>query len=191
MNSGQARRRADDLEARLRYRMEELEQERRLSALPPVVIGGAVIVPESLLRRLRGQQAVPDEPDQRERERIDRLAMDAVMEKERRLGRKPCRMPHDNPGYDIESAEQENGHLLFIEVKGKAAGSTTVTVSRTQVLTALNKPDDFILAIVEVDGESVSEPRYIRRPFQKEPDFGVTSINYDLKQLLAQAEPQG
>lgn len=27
-------------------------------------------------------------------------------------------------------------------------------------------------------------PRYVRQPFQKEPDFGVTSINYNLLQLL-------
>jgi hypothetical protein len=79
--------------------------------------------------------------------------------------------------------------LLFIEVKGKAVGSETVTVSKTQILTALNKLNDFILAIVEVDGDKANEPRYIRRPFQKEPDFGVTSVNYDLSQLLAQAEP--
>ena len=97
-------------------------------------------------------------------------------------------MPHENPGYDIESRDQSSGRLLFIEVKGKAVGSTIVTVSKTQVLTALNKPEEFILAIVEVDGDSAREPRYIRRPFQKEPDFAVTSINYDLEELLARSE---
>jgi len=29
---------------------------------------------------------------------------------------------------------------------------------------------------------------YVRRPFQREPDFGVTSSNYDFKELLARAE---
>jgi len=29
---------------------------------------------------------------------------------------------------------------------------------------------------------------YVRRPFQKDPDFGVTSVNYDLSELLARAE---
>ena len=37
LNSGKARQRADDLQGRLQRRMEELEQERRLSPLPPVV----------------------------------------------------------------------------------------------------------------------------------------------------------
>jgi len=30
--------------------------------------------------------------------------------------------------------------------------------------------------------------RYVRQPFQREPDFGVTSVNYDLRDLLARAE---
>jgi hypothetical protein len=29
---------------------------------------------------------------------------------------------------------------------------------------------------------------YVRRPFGGEPDFGVTSVNYDLDKLLARAE---
>jgi len=29
----------------------------------------------------------------------------------------------------------------------------------------------------------------LRRPFQREPDFGVTSVNYDFADLLARAEP--
>ena len=97
-------------------------------------------------------------------------------------------MPHENPGYDIESKDSLNNRLRFIEVKGKATGSTTVTVSKNQIFTALNKPEDFILAIVEVDGDKAGEPRYIQHPFQKEPDFGVTSVNYNLKELLEKSE---
>ena len=51
-----------------------------------------------------------------------------------------------------------------------------------------NKPDDFILVIVMTDSDRPSEPRYIRKPFQKEPDFGVTSVNYELKELLRRGE---
>jgi len=40
---------------------------------------------------------------------------------------------------------------------------------------------------VEVDIERTI-PRYIRRPFQREPDFGVTSVNYDLSEMLARSE---
>jgi hypothetical protein len=53
-------------------------------------------------------------------------------------------------------------------------------------MTALNKPDDFILAIVTVDGDA-ADPRYVRQPFQREPDFAVTSVNYNLDGLLSHA----
>lgn len=188
INSALARQRADELEARLRHRMEELEQERHLSPLPPVVIGGAIVVPQCLLNRLQEQRPTPDDVEQANREHVDRLAIDAVMETECRLGREPREMPHDNPGYDIESKDPVNNRLRFIEVKGKTAGSTTVTISKTQILTAFNKPDDFILSIVEVDGDKACSVRYVRHPFQSEPDFGVVSVNYDLEELLARSE---
>ena len=142
LNSGKARQRADELEARLRKRMEELEQERRLSPLPPVVIGGALIVPKVLLDLLRGVPRAADQVSVADRARIDRLAMEAVLAAERRLGREPRAMPHENPGYDIESRDVANNRLLFIEVKGKAAGLPTITISKTQIMTALNKRDD-------------------------------------------------
>jgi hypothetical protein len=110
------------------------------------------------------------------------------MEAEKRLKRRPREMPHDNPGYDIESQDPANHRLLFIEVKGKAPGQPTVALSKTQILTALNKPEDWILALVEVDGDQARSPRYLRRPFLREPDFGAVSVDYDLAELLARAE---
>ena len=170
--------------------MEELEQERHISPMPPVVIGGALIIPQRLLDAASDPEpSAPVTFSQTDRERIDRLAVAAVMEAECRLGRKPTEMPHQNPGYDIESRDPNTNKLLFIEVKGKSPDVPTVTVSKTQIFTAFNKPDSFILAIVEVDGETAKEPRYIRQPFQKEPDFGATSVNYNLSELLTQAEP--
>ena len=49
LNSGEARKRADELQARLQKRMEEIKQERQLSPLPPVVLGGVLVVPVGLL----------------------------------------------------------------------------------------------------------------------------------------------
>jgi hypothetical protein len=37
--------------------------------------------------------------------------------------------------------------LRFIEVKGRVAGALTVTVTRNAIVTAVNKPDGFILAV--------------------------------------------
>ena len=56
INSGKARQRADELQSRLQKRMADLEQERQISPLPPVVIGGAVIVPLGLLKQLAPAQ---------------------------------------------------------------------------------------------------------------------------------------
>ena len=189
INAAQARQRADELQARLEKRLEELELERHISPMSPVVIGGALIVPQSLLDAATDpERLAPAEVSQIDRDRIDRLAVAAVMEAERKLGRKPTEMSHEHPGYDIESKDPNTNQLLFIEVKGKSPDATTVTVSKTQIFTAFNKPESFILAIVEVDGEIAQEPRYIRAPFQKEPDFNATSVNYNLNKLLACAE---
>ena len=110
------------------------------------------------------------------------------MDVERNLGFEPVDREFDKLGYDIESRDPTSGKLRFIEVKGRAAGAATVTVTRNEVLYSLNKPDDFILGIVEFDGDD-HRVHYVRRPFQKEPDFGVTSINYDFAELLSRANP--
>lgn len=62
-----------------------------------------------------------------------------------------------------------------------------MTITKNEILTSFNKPDDFILALVEVDGDSAT-PRYVRRPFQREPDFDVTSVNYNFVELLKRSE---
>jgi hypothetical protein len=38
-----------------------------------------------------------------------------------------------------------------------------------------------------IDGGKVVRLRYVRRPFGREPDFGVTSVNYDVDELLARS----
>jgi hypothetical protein len=185
INSAKARQRANELEARLQKRTAELEQERRLSPQPPVVIGGALVVPAGLLARLRGDEEVARWA--RETARVERLAMDAVMEAERRLDHEPRDVALEKVGYDIESRIPATGQLRFIEVKGRVAGSETVTVTYNEIRSALNKPDDFILAVVEVSADVVGTPRYIRRPFGREPDFGVASVNYRLSEILERA----
>lgn len=188
LNSARARQRADELEVRLQRRMEELQQERQLSPLPPVVVGGALVVPAGLVARLSAG-AGPDDLGHQAQEtaRIERLALEVVLETERRLGFQPVDVSSEKRGYDVESHVPGTGRLRFIEVKGRVAGARTVTVTKNEILTGLNKPDDYILAIVEVDGDD-GRPWYVRQPFGREPDFGVTSVNYDLGEMLARAE---
>jgi superfamily II DNA or RNA helicase len=182
LNSAKARQRADELQGRLKKRLADLELERQLSALPPIVVGGALVIPAGLLAHLRG---TPNQDAEAvETARIEHLAMEAVMAAERRLGYEPRDVSADRCGYDIESRVPPGGKLRFIEVKGRHRDGKTITVTRNEILTALNKPDDFMLAIVQVDGDQVGDPRYLTRPFTKEPDFHVTSVNYDVRQLL-------
>ncbi|RIK10607.1 MAG: RNA helicase [Acidobacteria bacterium] len=180
LNSAKARQRADELEGRLKKRLEELEQENSLSALPPVIVGGAIVLPGGLMERLRGERSETPATFAKETTRIERLAVDAVLEAERSLGRDPVEMPHNNPGYDIRSKDPATGTIYFIEVKGRVLGARTVTVTRNEILTALNKPDQFVLALVSIDGDQ-PDIRYVRKPFRGEDEtyFGVTSVNFD------------
>ena len=70
INSAKARARANELEAQLLHRLEDLEQERRLSPLPPVVVGGALVVPVGLLQRLQGKRRSDTGMFARETERV-------------------------------------------------------------------------------------------------------------------------
>ncbi len=187
MNSQEAYRRAQELEERLRRRMEQLDREEQLRPRPPRLVGGALIVPAGLLRLIRGE-TMPEPSEEVDRQAVAARAREIVMEVERRLGYEPVDREHEHLGYDIESSDPRTGRLRFIEVKGRVSGAETITVTRNEILTALNKPDDYILAIVEFLEGGGHHVHYVRRPFQREPDFGVTSVNYNLGELLIKAE---
>jgi hypothetical protein len=189
LNSGKARARADDLQERLNRRLTELDEEAQLSKLPPLVIGGALIVPRGLLDRHKGVRDGEPDAHARETERVERLAVDAVLEAERRLGNHPVEMPRNNPGYDIQSLTPE-GNLRFIEVKGRVDGAQEFTITRTEILTSLNKPDQVLLALVSVGIEDATDVRYLRKPFTgtEETYFDMTSANYTWDELFARGE---
>jgi superfamily II DNA or RNA helicase len=189
INSGKARQRADELQVRLQKRMTELELERQLSPLPPLVVGGALVVPVGLLMKFQPAGAAWSEAAAAEnRKKIELLAMKLVMDAEAALGYEPRDVSSDKCGYDVESRIPGTGRLRFIEVKGRVADATTVTVTRNEILTALNKPEDFILAIGQIENGQ-GKLLYVRRPFQREPEFSVESVNYKLQELLQRGEP--
>ncbi len=190
LNSQEARRRADDLQARLEKRMEQLDLEGKISALPPVVLGGLLVIPAGLVSRLSGQP-LPYSARPVDTQASAARARAIVMEVERQLGFEPTDRENDKLGYDIESRVAGTGKLRFIEVKGRVTGAATITVTKNEILYSLNKPEDFILAIVEfLDGEA-HRVHYVRRPFLREPDFGVTSVNYDFGELIHRANTPG
>lgn len=192
LSSSVARERADKLHARLTRRMEELALEAQIAPRPPVIVGGALILPAGLIQRYRDGAGSSPPTFTQDTKTSELLAMGAVMEAEARAGHIPRDVSAEKCGYDIESAiPEENGRLLFIEVKGRAADAKTVTITKNEIMTALNKPDAFILAIVPIEDGKAGVPAYVKTPFAREPDFGVTSVNYDLDELLKRAECPG
>jgi hypothetical protein len=187
LNSQEARRRADDLQGRLQKRMEQLDLEAQISALPPVVLGGLMVVPAGLITKMTGLPMISASAPADTQASAARARL-AVMEIERALGFEPTDREFEKLGYDIESRNTINGRLRFIEVKGRVSGAPTITVTKNEILYSLNKPDDFILAIVEFLEEGSHRVHYVRQPFQREPDFGVTSVNYDFAKLLLRGE---
>jgi len=281
LNSGEARKRADNLRARLQKRLQELKLEAKISPLPPVVLGGVLVVPQGLLNELKR-----DEPGAAastvDTQASAARAREIIMEVERQLGFDPTDREFEKLGYDIESripglpaprpdrfyvyviqrekgshyigqtddlpgrwrehccgqggnwterhkpvwivhyeefnTRQEavlrekqlktgfgrkwlnefiasgrsrqagTGRLRFIEVKGRVSGAPTITVTRNEILYSLNKPEDYILGIVAFLEGGEQRVHYVREPFQREPDFGATSVNYDFSELLARAE---
>ena len=187
LNSGEARRRADTLQLRLQKRLAELKRDAQISPRPPVVLGGLLVVPRGLIDALAGRPA-PSATVRPDTLKVAARARAIVMETEHRLGFKPTDREFDKLGYDIESRVPATGTLRFIEVKGRRSDAETVTVTRNEILYSLNKPDDFILAIVEFRDDDTHRVHYVRQPFQREPDFDAASVNYTLKDLLAKAE---
>ena len=186
LNSSEARRRADVLNARLEKRLAELDSAKKISARPPVVVGALVVMPIGLIATTAGHELPPSSAPIDTQASAER-ARSIIMETERRLGFEPIDREHEKVGYDIESRDPSTGHLRFIEVKGRTSTASTITVTKNEILTSLNKPENFILAIVEFVSTNVHKVHYVRQPFQQAPDFGVTSVNYNLAELLARA----
>jgi hypothetical protein len=168
-------------------RLDELARERQIAPLPPVVLGGFVVVPLGLVRAMQGHP-LSETTAPVDTQAAAATAREAVMAAERSLGFEPTDRELEKIGYDIESRVPGTGKLRFIEVKGRVSGAATVTVTKNEILYSLNKPDDFILALVEFREGRELAVKYVRQPFHREPDFGVTSVNYDFAELLERAE---
>jgi len=103
-----------------------------------------------------------------------------------------------------------SGNLLFIEVMGRVAGATSVTISRSEILFGLNSPDNHVLALVSVgdagaedggdgggadDGDGGDGSRhhdevcYIRRAFEgldRSVHFSETGRNFNRAKMWSQ-----
>jgi len=192
LNLENATRTLKDLQFRLDNRKRELQAMRQVQNGTPVVLGGALVVPQGLFRKLRGEAPPPNAADAAARAKIERLAMEAVMAAERARGHQVEDVSADKCGWDVTSYPPAvNGRqpvARHIEVKGRVAGADTITVTRNEILYAFNQAEKFVLAIVFVNADdSVDGPHYLANPFQREPDWGAASVTYNISDLLARA----
>lgn len=183
-----------DLEGRLANRQQQLQAMRQVVSATPVVLGGALIVPAGWLRQRRGEPvSIPTfAADAAARARIERLAMAAVRRAEEARGCRVVDVSAQQCGWDLTAypppVDGKPPPSRHIEVKGRVKGATTITVTRNEMLYALNQVERFWLAIVLIgDDDAVDGPFYLQNPFDAEPAWGVASINYDLKALLARS----
>jgi len=197
LNIENVRRTVLDLEGRLEHRKKELQAMRHVASSTPVALGGALVIPAGLLRRLGGEtpaSGLSPQADAAVRKRSEMLAMDAVRRVEESRGCRVVDVSAEKCGWDLTSyPPPEDGRLVearHIEVKGRLKGAETITVTRNEILYALNQADKFVLAIVLVneDDDEVEGPFYLRNPFDAEPGWGVSSWNIEVKALLARAE---
>jgi superfamily II DNA or RNA helicase len=191
LNSGEARRRADDLQARLQKRLADLAREAQISTLPPSVLGGVMVVPLGLIRAMMGAVVPQATVTAVDTQAAAARARDAVMAVERSLGFDPTDREFEKLGYDIESRVGSTGRLRFIEVKGRVSGADDITVTKNEILTSLNKPDDFILAMVEFLDDTEHRVHYLRRPFERSgvtTDFNGSTICFPFAELISRAQ---
>ncbi|OAD23947.1 helicase domain-containing protein [Candidatus Thiomargarita nelsonii] len=188
-NAEQEERRVKELQARLNEREKEIELIRNVKSMTPIIVGGALIIPQALLAQRQGNHSVSADADARAH--IEQIAMQAVMETERHLGHDVKDVSAEHCGWDITASPLSENRTLkpdrHIEVKGRAKGQMTITLTRNEILYALNQRDKFILAIVIVEGNHYEGPYYLLDFFKKELDWGVASINYHLKDMLSKA----
>lgn len=187
INASNAEATAQRLVDRLHVRQSELDRERQITALPPVLRGAALVIPKGLLaERLNPVQPLSGLAEaSQSREEIEQLAMESVLAAERGLGNRPCDVSAKNKGWDIESLDPRTGHLRFIEVKGRHVGGDVIMLTKNELLAALNAPEAFILAIVRVNSGFAHQPVYVSRFFQRELGFAETAVAFNVADLLS------
>jgi hypothetical protein len=165
---------------------------RHVASSSPIVMGAALVIPAGLLAQRSGSPVFT--ADAEARARVERIAMQAVIDAEQALGHRTKDVSAVKCGWDITVyIDQAQGLALerHVEVKGRAVGQDTITVTANEIRHGLNQKDKFVLAVVLVDGEQAQAVHYIRTPFTQEPDWAEASKNLELSRLLQNATSPG
>ena len=190
LNSQNLRHQVEKLTDRLQTRLAEIARQRDIAPLPPEICGAALVVPANLVEledpnELESDRLAKD-TEALSRKQIEELAMNAVTARERELGFEPRDISAENRGYDIESRIPATGMLRFIEVKGRRADAREITITRNEMLTALNAGESYILATVLVEKGYVHDPLYVFNPaelFGAEPCFNEVNRSITIESI--------
>jgi hypothetical protein len=189
LNVEHARAQFEHVRHRLQQRLAELERERRIVAKPPLVVAGALIVPQLLIDALGDVQ--DEQQTAHETRRIEAIAMREVMAREAAAGYLVTDVSAHNRGYDVESLDPTDRRLRLIEVKGRDSRGTTITLTRNEQLVAMNKRAAYYLVVVQIDGDRIVGYHEIPDPLGRAGDdglaFAMAASTFDLTQLLANA----
>lgn len=180
LNADRFKERVHELERRLNRRLEELAQEKGIVSKPPTVLGGAWVIPRAMLDDIMSTSPAPAFSAEG-RALVERIAMEAVMSIEAELGNRPTDVGSQNLGYDVESKTSDDT-LRFIEVKGRQVGKGFVTVIHNEMQVAVNKPEQTILAVVEVNGGH-RHVVYYKNWMQQAPGFADINHTVELDKL--------
>jgi hypothetical protein len=157
-----------------------------LTLQPPRVVAVAVVASEAMLAAFRGEPGAADRA--RATRRIEELAMRETIRREREAGYLVRDVSSDNRGYDLESEDPHTGALRLVEVKGRDVRGETIVLTRNEYLCALNNRADFILTIVQVEGEKICDYHTIPDPLGRTTDeglpFGQESTMFNIAGLV-------
>ena len=175
---------------RLHKRQAELERERQITALPPVLKGAALVIPKGLLDARRAHRPMrPSHSASPKTRRLVQLSNSSPWTPSWRRNVHSATAARDvsaeKKGWDIESRDPQSGHLRFIEVKGRHVDARDVIITKNEILASLNAPDAFILALVRVANGFSHEPIYVRRFFKRELGFAETAVVFNIDDLVS------
>jgi superfamily II DNA or RNA helicase len=178
-------RKAVELDARLRNRLELLDKQALMATKPPRIVTAALILPVAMVD---GELPASAPIHAKETKEVERRGVDLVLATERAVGRTPVEQPFNNKGFDILSSDS-GGDTYRIEVKARLDGAKDFFVTHNEVMVGKNAVPRYRLALVRVDprGSDHDEVRYLDNPFASTDlgDFHSTGIRGDWAKMWA------
>ena len=153
-----------------------------------MVLGGLLVVPVGLLAAMTGRPLPTPRDRRRHAGRGRRAPAPSSWRSSAASASSPTDREFEKLGYDIESRVPGTGQAALHRGQGPRRGRRRRSPSpRTRSSTrSTSRTTSSWPSSSSCDGDA-HRVHYLRRPFQREPDFGVTSVNYDFAELLGRA----